>query len=173
MKLGSLILAALTFGVAMPAMAADLPQSGSFKIHSAFKASDQLVQLGEKQPFYGSANAWGVTYNDAGSGPLHMGTALCAYSYDGMNDSSTNGGRCAWGDADGDKIFSEFTGKGTATGAGGMITLTGGSGKFAGIQGNAQWQCKTLNASQGLLACTQQFEYQLTPAVGTSTPPSK
>ena len=45
MKPRSLILAVLTFGVAMPAMAADLLQSGSFKIHSAFKASDQLVQL--------------------------------------------------------------------------------------------------------------------------------
>jgi hypothetical protein len=38
--------AALAFGI--PAMGADLPQSGTIKIHSNIKGNDQVVQVGEK-----------------------------------------------------------------------------------------------------------------------------
>jgi hypothetical protein len=156
---------ALTLGSALAfatsSMAADLPQSGSFKIHSAFKGNDQMAQIGDKH-FMGSGNAWAVTYNDAGSGLLHMGAALCAYTLDDMNGSFAISGRCAWGDADGDKIFTEWTGKGTdGVGNEGLNTITGGTGKFAGIQGQAPFQCKFLSPPQGPAACTQQFEYRL------------
>ena len=150
--------AGLTFGAA--AMAADLPKSGSFNIHSAWKVNDQVVQIWDKH-IMGSGNGWGITYNDAGSGPLHMGSALCVDSYDDLNGFAI-GGRCAWGDSDGDKIFTEFTGKGVeGGGVEGLNTITGGTGKFAGIKGKAPFQCKNINPAQGQLACTQQFEYSL------------
>lgn len=41
-----------------------------------------------------------------------------------------------------------------------MNTITGGTGKFNGIQGRAPFHCKALN-DKGQWTCTQQFEYQL------------
>ena len=97
----------------------------------------------------GSFNAWAVTYNDTGSGPLHMGTALCAGGFNDLNGSYDADGWCAWGDASGDKIFTTFTGKGTDNvGEQGAHTIIGGTGKFAGIQGKGMYQCKNVNPSQ-------------------------
>jgi hypothetical protein len=150
---------AVAFGSS--AIAADLPQSGSVKIHSAFKVNNQAAEMGDKH-LMGSFNAWAIIYNDAGSGPLHMGTALCAGSFNDTNGSYDDGGWCAWGDANGDKFFTVFTGKGTDNvGQQGTHTITGGTGKFAGIQGKGSFQCKDVNPSQSLTACTQQFDYSL------------
>jgi hypothetical protein len=104
-----------------------------------------------------------VSYNDAGSGPLHMGSLFCTVTIDGMNGSFKDGGDCAVGDPGGaDKIFMVWSGKGTDNeGERGAGTLTGGIGKFAGIQGKMTYQCKFIEASQGLLACNQQIDYQL------------
>jgi hypothetical protein len=70
-------------------------------------------------------------------------------------------GQCSWSDADGDKIFTDWTGSMPPNAQfDGVHKLTGGTGKFSGIQGKAQFHCKALNAS-GQYACTHQFEYQL------------
>lgn len=152
--------AAMAFGAA--AMAADLPPSGTIKMHTAQKAALQIVQVGEKH-FMGSGNVWGVSYNDAGSGPLHMGTVLCTVTLENLNGSFTDGGNCAVGDPGGtDKIFMVWSGKGTdKEGERGAGTLTGGIGRFAGIKGKITYECKFVEASQGLLACSQQIDYQL------------
>ena len=165
------LLSALVLGTGLALSAAaksgDLPQSGSFKIHSAFKGNNQVAQIGDKH-FMGSGNSWAVTYNDAGSGPLHMGSALCVYTLDDRSGSFAFGGYCAWGDADGDKIFTEWTGKGTdGAGSEGLNTITGGTGKFAGIKGKAPFQCKDINAAQNQASCTQQFEYSLAGAAAS------
>ncbi len=154
-----------SFAVGTPAMSADLPQSGTIKIHSNIKGNDQVVQVGEKH-FMVSGNGWGVTYNDAGSGPLHMGAWFCTWTADDVSGSFTNGGACAFGDAGGtDKIFIVWSGKGTDNvGEQGTGTITGGAGKYAGIEGKMVWECKPVDAAQDLSTCTQQFDYQLTSA---------
>src|SRR5262249_11354724 len=125
-----------------PAIATELPPSGTIKLHSGFKITSQLVEVGEKH-FIGSGFGAGVTHNDAGSGPFHGGPAFCTATFDDMNGSfEIAGGRCAFGDADGDKMFFTFIGKGTDNvGEQGVNTITGGTGKFAGIQGKGQYQC--------------------------------
>jgi hypothetical protein len=166
-RLLSAIALSLGTGLALgaAAMAADLPQSDTIKLHSAIKTTSQGFEVGEKH-FMGSGNGWGVTYNDADSGPLHMGAWLCTFTFDDVNGSFNDGGGCAFGDPGGaDKIFIVWSGKGTdKVGDQGTGTITGGTGKYAGIQGNMAYQCKTVDPSQGLLACTQQFNYQVSGA---------
>src|SRR5437588_3289849 len=59
------------------AVGADLPRSGKFTIHSGFKLVGETTQVAEKHTFtYGGG--WGVTYNDTGEGPLHLGSVLCS-----------------------------------------------------------------------------------------------
>jgi hypothetical protein len=72
-------------------MSADLPQSGTIKVHSTFKGDSQAVDVGEKHVM-GSGNLWGVTYNDAGSGPLHMGAWFCTYTFQTVNSPAPEEG---------------------------------------------------------------------------------
>jgi hypothetical protein len=150
--------AALAFGC--PAIAADLPQSGSFKLHSGWKGVGEVVQI-EKDHVFGAGHFYGVTFNDAGSGPLHNGAVFCPYALELMNGAGPLQGLCAWSDSDGDKIFTYATGKIAASGAAsGEHQITGGTGKFKGIQGKGSFQCIALN-DKAQYACTQQFEYSL------------
>jgi hypothetical protein len=150
-------LSAFTMGVAI---AADLPKSGSFSIHSGWKAVGEMSKVSDTVT-YGSGNFWGVSYSDAGSGPLHMGAVVCPYTLEVVSGAGTAQGSCAWGDAEGDKVFTSWTGSLTPAGElSGMNQITGGTGKFKGIQGKAPFQCKALN-DKGQWTCKQQFEYRL------------
>jgi hypothetical protein len=150
-----------------PALPADLPQSGTIKLHSSFKQDNHFVDVGDKH-LMGSGTLWGVTYNDAGSGPLHMGALYCGYAFD-VEGGTRTAGLCAFGNPGGaDKIFVEFTGRGADTSADeGTGTITGGIGKFAGIRGKMAWQCQIVDPAQALTACTQQFDYELTSVAAT------
>jgi hypothetical protein len=153
--------AALAFGT--PAMSADLPQSGNIKIHSTFRGNSQFVDVGEKHVM-GSGNLWGVTYNDAGSGPLHMGAMFCTYTWHTVSSPDPVAGACAFGDSGGvDKILITYSGIATENEGGhGTGIIIGGIGKFAGVQGKMAYQCKVVDPEHELQACTQQFDYQLT-----------
>jgi hypothetical protein len=151
--------AAFAFGT--PAMSADLPQSGTIKIHGAHKATYQAVLVGEKHSM-GSGSNWGVTYNESGSGPLHMGAAMCTFAINDLNGAHTDVGDCAFGDAGGaDKIFVAFSATGEGATIQGSGPITGGIGRYAGIGGKWAFECKYVEPAQGLIACTQQFDYQL------------
>ncbi len=102
-----------------------------------------------------------MTFNDAGNGPLHNRAVFCGYALELMNGLGPFEWPCAWGDSDGDKIFTSYTGKFAASGAVyGEHEITGGTGKFAGIQGKGSFQCTT-SSDKGQYACTQQFDYSL------------
>jgi len=152
---------ALAFGP--PAIAADLPQSGSIKVHSGWKSIGEVVQVGENHVF-GAGNFWGVTFNDTGSGPLNGGAAVCSYTSELTNGAGPVQGACAWGDSDGDKFYVNYSGKIAASGVlDGLNKISGGTGKFKGIQGQGPFHCTTLN-DKGQYNCTQQFDYSLTTA---------
>ena len=146
--------AALALGT--PAKAADLPQSGTIKIHGTHKGTVQAVQVGENHSM-GNASNWGVTYNESGSGPLHVGAAVCTAAFNNVNGATTSAGYCAFGDAGGaDKIFVAYSGTWNGDAGQGSGPITGGIGKYAGITGKWAWQCKHVEASQSLIACTAQ-----------------
>jgi hypothetical protein len=61
----------------------------------------------------------------------------------GISDSLTGGvGRCVWTDERGDKVFSEIKGEAVGTGSHIVGTITGGTGRYAGLTGEYQlrWQ---------------------------------
>jgi hypothetical protein len=149
----------MAFGTA--AMAADLPKSGTIKTHIGLKENSVAVPVGEKHVLF--ANTTGaVIYNDAGNGPLHGDAWNCAYSVDFDNGAAKLQGYCASGDGSGlDRIFVTFSGTGSGTGGAGTGVITGGTGRYSGIQGKLTYQCKPADAAQGIYNCTQQFDYQL------------
>lgn len=89
-----------------------------------------------------------------------MGAVVCSYTLDLTSGAGPFQGTCVWSDGDGDQIFTGYSGKISASGAlDGMNKITGGTGKFRGIQGQAPFQCRSLN-DKAQITCTQQFEYQ-------------
>jgi hypothetical protein len=169
----TLVIAALALGIATPALAqqkTDLPNSGTIKFHLGYKSSVDATQVADKHSF-NAGTSWGVTYNDAGSGPLHMGTVVCKFVNEAIEGAGTFHGKCAWSESDSDRIFTEGNGKfAPTTGLVGSGPITGGSGRFNGIQGKNSYQCKALNA-MGQGVCSVQFDYELV-ATGSTAPPS-
>jgi hypothetical protein len=93
-----------------------------------------------------------------------MGAVICSYDLEIISGAGTGQGSCAWGDANGDKIFTSYSGKLSSFGSfEGMNKITGGTGNFNGIQGEAPFQCRALN-DKGQYTCTQEFHYSLTAA---------
>lgn len=142
------------------AHAQQLPKSGSISFHTGWKFSGEVVNVADKHA-QGHGSVAGVTFNDKGSGPLHLGPANCFDTFFVINGQGRNKGFCAFGDADGDRIFTEFTGAFTPeAGGSGTNDIAGGTGKYAGIQGSGPWKCKP-SGSNGEIQCAQRLDYRL------------
>jgi hypothetical protein len=79
-----------------------------------------------------------LVFTETVSGPMERAGARCLAL--GRFDPETQewGGRgtCTWQDAEGDKIFETIEDSGTGGAGAGKGTITGGTGKFAGITGS-------------------------------------
>jgi len=151
-------------GVALAAMQAgagaqQLPKSGSINFHTGWKYAADVMNPAEKHVLGRDAGT-GVTFNDKGSGPLHLGPANCYGAFLAVDGSGKGKGFCAFGDADGDRIFTDYSGTFGPDGANGTNVITGGTGKYAGIQGSGPWKCK-MSGNNGELQCAQRIDYRL------------
>ena len=100
--------------------------AGTIKLHSGWKLIQERVDKGVA---YGTL--WGITFNDAGSGPLHM--APVSGTYNLTQETGKGEGELTWGDGD-DQLkgsFSITVSDGKATGE----NIVTGTGKLAGITG--------------------------------------
>lgn len=150
--------AVLTFATAVQAEA--LPKSGSIAFHTGWKWSGEAVTVADKH-LQGHGNVSGVTFNDRGAGPLHLGPANCFGAMHLIEGKGVDKGFCTFGDADGDRIFTEYTGTLVPEGGGsGTNEIRGGTGKYSGIQGSGPWKCKPAGA-RGELQCAQRLDYRL------------
>src|SRR5262249_24403032 len=139
------IIGVLCVGSAIPVIAqqkTDVSSSGSFMLHSGWKTLGETIQVAPDH-VSGSGNFWGVTYNDGGTGPLHNGAAVCTYTLDTIKGAGTAQGTCAWGDVDGDKIFTSYSGNISPSGSlEGMNKITGVTAKLNAFQGQPPSHCK-------------------------------
>ena len=141
--------------------AQDLPRSGSISWHTGWKFTGEVMTVAEGH-IEGHGKVIGTSFNDNGTGPLHMGAAECVAAFFLINGSGSNVGYCSFGDADGDRIFTQFTGKvGLPNGYDeGTNVISGGTGKYAGISGSGPWKCKGVGSNGGL-QCAQRLNYRL------------
>ena len=102
----------------------------------------------------------GSTFNVKGSGPLHEGRALCGATIVMSADINTFNGNCYFGDKDGDRIFTSFTGS-PLKNAGENIII-GGTGKYKGITGKGPWECDGAKpGDHGAFNCRQSLTYKI------------
>ena len=158
----AIIVTGLSLATLCTAAVADpLPKSGSISLHAAFRAAFEILPVADKHGV-GHGDARGVTFNDKGSGPLHLGPLDCTYSSFIVNDTGRFKGYCAYGDADGDRIFTEWIGAFSLTDGNsqGTSDIVNGTGKYAGITGNVPWKCKAAGTN-GETQCTYRIDYKL------------
>jgi len=154
----------LTLGISLAlifsaANAQQLPKSGNIAVHTGWKSTGEALEVADKR-MQGHGSVIGITFNDKGSGPLHGGPATCFYVFFANDTGTKNKGYCAFGDTDGDRIFTDWHGAQSSEGGQGVNEIVGGTGKYAGIQGSGPWKCKDAGAN-GQLNCTQRFDYRL------------
>jgi hypothetical protein len=105
------------------------------------------------------AMLWGLIMDDK---LLHIKTAMCPYMSEENGGTSAFNGRCAWSDAEGDQVFSEWSVNiaGPDGAFQGPRTITGSSGRFRGIQGGLSIQGQVVG-DKGQFTATRRWTYQL------------
>lgn len=83
--------------------AQQLPKSGSISFHTGWKAAGEALTVAGKH-VQGHRSVVGVTFNDKGEGPLHLGAAECFLYCFEIDGRGKNEGFYAFGDADGDRL---------------------------------------------------------------------
>ncbi|UCH49685.1 MAG: hypothetical protein JSU95_07945 [Betaproteobacteria bacterium] len=148
-------LAMLTGAVA----AQELPRSGSIKWHTGWRLAGETLDVAEGH-VQGHGSVVGTSFNDSGSGPLHLGPAECVYTFYSNGEKVTDKGYCAFGDADGDRIFTDWTGNGK-DGTSGVNVIVGGTGKYEGITGKGPWFNSGGTGKNGGWKTFQRLDYRL------------
>ncbi|HSC66759.1 MAG TPA: hypothetical protein VLC79_03640 [Cellvibrio sp.] len=134
-----------------------LPQSGTINIQS-------IVKAGAPAKFnddYSHNGVTGVTFNEKGSGPLHLGKVACSISSFTRREINRQIGFCTFEDKDGDNIFIQYAGGSHANNEFNAASdIMGGTGKFEGIRGVGSSACANTD-SKGEFPCTEKIDYQL------------
>ena len=115
------------------ALAGELPKQGTYSLTWTFSGPYTLLEVGEDEWAWIS-NFTLVIWNNAGEGIYHDMTGDCIEI--GGPERQTSG-YCTYTDADGDKIFEAYTEEEEGKG---HDTLTGGTGKYAGLQGGGKYE---------------------------------
>jgi hypothetical protein len=133
-RIGILAAFLVVLGSVTPASA---DEEATITAFSVWQAQGQAIRTGVDQATFIGALA-GPLYVETEHGPLASGNILCPANVKiGLKDGSQRGGgQCTVTTRDGAKIFAEISCEGVhLIGCDGRLTLTGGTGQFAGITG--------------------------------------
>lgn len=134
-----------------------LPTSGKINLQSIYKAAF-ITKFNDD---YSHGAVTGVTFNELGKGPLHMGKVACSLSIFSRKDIKKVIGFCTHEDKNGDEIFIQYGGTSSKEGEwNGTDDIIGGTGKYKGIQGSGPYSC-TNSDKEGEFPCTAKIEYSL------------
>jgi len=126
------------------ASAQDFPKEGSasYTTHyvnisaTPMKMGDRLVSIYE---------SGGITRNDAGEGPFNNMGTRCIGLREANGNEVVNRGSCIDTDKDGDQVFSTYL----ADAKSGRHEFVGGTGKYQGITGSADYTFQSMKVPEG------------------------
>lgn len=158
MKVGLIqIVSALLMAACANAYSADLPKAGHIALHSISKAGAPVKFNND----YSHNTLTGMTFNEMGSGALHLGKVACSASSFTREEINKSIGFCTFEDKDGDNIFTQYQGTNNKNHEfSGEHNIMGGTGKFKGIRGGGPVACSNTQ-SKSEFPCAEKFEYQL------------
>jgi hypothetical protein len=128
----------------LPARAADLPKQGtdSYTTTYVIVSSNQLKAGDRTVTTY---DAVGVTRNDNGGPMFNDMGARCVGTSEVIGKDAVSRGTCVETDNDGDELYSTYQSKG----ASGTHTFVGGTGKYAGLSGTADYTTELVKGPDG------------------------
>jgi len=82
----------------------------------------------------------GIMFVEDGQGALHAGSLVCPATVEAdlKTLTKTGKGHCIISNTEGERVYAEFSCAGDLEGCQGPFTITGGTGKFAGITGEGE-----------------------------------
>ncbi len=141
-RCGALAMALLAVGLCQPAAAGE---EATVKVFSSWQGVGNTFTTGPKQATFVGALT-GPMYVDTEKGPLQSGMMVCpAVVTLGLDDASVRSqARCTITAKDGAAIYAEIACTGVyLVGCTGDLTLTGGTGRFAGVSGGGRVTIRT------------------------------
>lgn len=139
-------LIAVAFLLPVGAMASDFPKQGKADYTTFFvTTASRTMALGTRN--YTTYELNGVTRNDEGAETFNNLGVRCLGTREVDGDDVHIGGTCTELDKDGDQVFQTYQAKGKTSGGGfaGTHAFVGGTGKYAGITGNADYTFQVVN----------------------------
>jgi hypothetical protein len=124
--------------------AAELPRSGSDSYSTTYVTSAFVtMKLGERTvTTYDSS---GITRNESGGTVFNNMGTRCLGMREVVGSDALNRGSCIDSDADGDQIFSTYEAKGPK----GTHVFVGGTGKYTGFSGTADYTSQSIKGPDG------------------------
>ena len=140
----------LTLGIALVALAITTnANAGTCNGEFGWLGKGNVYGMGEGS-FVFTGEFSGAFFNTDTSDPTHKAATQCPGLWHVRADGSGNSnGNCIMRDAEGDKIFFEWSGTGTFPVTGGPFTFLGGTGKFNGVTGSGTFRGVTVASDDG------------------------
>ncbi len=114
------------------------------KITGPWQAAGRVYKVGpELLQFLGTFQ--GIMYIEDGKGELDAAVFVCPATQEVKVSSGQTiaHGRCMVNESSDDTVFAEFTCKGDMDGCDGKFNITGGEGRFKGIQGSSDMMVRS------------------------------
>jgi hypothetical protein len=137
----ALILALLLLVTAGPVIGAEMAKEGSGEGRNVYTGTFKVIPMANERVQMNYEVFGLVADSDSGS-PLHNATFHCLgalHAVKGLYDNDF--GFCSYTRPDGDMVYLTYEATGMLGGKGGKgtVTLVGGTGKYAGIQGSGEF----------------------------------
>jgi hypothetical protein len=128
----------------LSAWAADLPKQGTDSYTTTYViVSKDQVKAGDRT--ITAYDAVGITRNDNGGPMFNDMGARCIGTSEAVGKDVASRGSCVETDKDGDEIYSTYQSKGLS----GTHTFVGGTGKYAGLSGTADYTTQPVRSPDG------------------------
>ena len=137
--IGLMSLGLLCFGTEVPTFA----EQTTVKAMAPWEGEGFAFPVGNDQ-VYMVAVFTGIMFVEDAKGALHAGSLVCPATVkaDMKTMTKSGNGHCIITNTEGERVYAEFSCTGDLESCGGPFTLTGGTGKFAGITGEGEMVSK-------------------------------
>ncbi|WP_336489945.1 hypothetical protein [Methylobacterium nigriterrae] len=142
--LRTLILAPALAILPLTVIAAELPREGTDDYTTHYITSSfNTMKLGDRTVTVYDTS--GITTNDKGGAMFNNMATRCLGMRDAAGGEAVNRGACVDTDSDGDQVFSNYEAKGLK----GTHVFVGGTGKYAGLSGSADYTTQPVKNPDG------------------------
>jgi hypothetical protein len=135
----ALVLSLVILAVFGPEAKAQVPKEATTSCTNSYSGTFKALPMGQERVQM-TYESMGLTICDSGENLFHNTSFRCLGALHAVKGEYNNSGFCVATRPDGDQIFSTYKSVGKMGGiAKGTLTIVGGTGKLAGIEGNSEY----------------------------------